>query len=948
MIVRFLLSVIILFGLFISPASADFPVTKISFLVFAEKGMDHALARDYGKRLSAEIGIVPVEFSVIEKLHQDSDGQQIQVEAPLFDYMVNLVISEDLLSININDLHGINVLQDSIDTDSPSNEIIYNFLKRSIVRLQGNKQDSVDLGHPSEQVPQPETLRHVYQGISSYFRGDLFAALESFSQLYENDASFPRTRAWLLRTYRAVSLEDLADTLENIFDSADYYLPINEPKKLDYKSGLVFLGIETDFEDVDGVRFQLGARLVDSLQRQSYGPLIVSDDIEDLKEEFDLLVGIEKASGISWQRAPDFFYQHTVYALLRKNQKRYILEVFFIENLSPEATKKVSIPLSKELETWEQDLDVGVTQLKPSALEYAQTLKSPDVLSKQLSAQYNNASYLELLVQEPWHPEYLGFFPILRGQLSELEFCLRFALHRTLISRIEASHEVRPWVWLAYATFTIPDRFRDEIRCLNARGYIEELTNLSTEYPKHPAGLIAQFNLLLHSLKREEYSKALAEIERLTIALEEKIDTYPNPERMILPALAHIDYWRETLELALGDGETSHQAFETVRKGYIQAYYCDRAEKYPCIKTNPLFLHADSLEAPIKNLKTEMGIALELTPIILRQETTADTVLDILSRNSGSHVALEYAYSFLSNLSQRYENIVSLEKLSELYQVYGAVLMHALSLESVPYDIGTIASLLEPLLEPDTSFRASLWQDYDFIKLRNSLLSKAIEAVLEQRFGYRTNDNLSDLLSSAAGLEYEDLLIQRADRAWKENPIEDRGWLSYADWKHENSSNSELGILYKARIKQLREKFPRGDESSEVMRLYYRFAVVLFQAELYEEAQGLFEAIELWKPGVWKSIGPDSDISLAELKVNALYLRSHQALRDGNLSQALSLAKKAFERADAKQYRLRNYRLETCPYHMLDSILVQFISRIRQGQGAENLDPYSYLGCVLP
>ncbi|MDD4102920.1 MAG: hypothetical protein PHU80_09880, partial [Kiritimatiellae bacterium] len=161
----------------------------------------------------------------------------------------------------------------------------------------------------------PEILKSLYAGMMLHNQGRYIDALPWFEDSKNRKIKVDETDAWIANCYRLSGFPEIADELAE--ENARLYFKQGGPT-LNAQSdpGVALLGVTAGSGIPRGLAERTSMLLIDRLHEAAGVTVLASEDIAGMRDEYDLLLGLEKVKGTTWRQVPPILLKEAITAHL--------------------------------------------------------------------------------------------------------------------------------------------------------------------------------------------------------------------------------------------------------------------------------------------------------------------------------------------------------------------------------------------------------------------------------------------------------------------------------------------------------------------------------------------------------------------------------------------------------------------------------------------------------
>lgn len=753
----------------------------------------------------------------------------------------------------------------------------------------------------------PELWALMYSGMVLHNEGRYIDALEKFYEVETCKVKIAETRPWIRSCFRLAGFKEIDEALAKIYQNASTNRASadNLPKQSD--PGVSLLGITVAPDAPISLTGPLGIELLDNIHKVTGTTVLAAEDIARLRDEYDLLLGLENVKGTTWKAAPPLFLKNAVTAHIIEENSQTMLRLCLVENCNPLAIRETRAALPSEYSQWKATIADTTKRLFENAMNASPTWQSPPLLIgateqellKRLTNKYNDFDYLKLLTLNPTMTGCLQFKSLAVSDFFE-------GLARWTLRSLPPNDPDRPWIEFAIVANSVETScstystgHRKKFNPL----HVGQFRILAQKYPDHPVGIVSRYNMLISEMQPDNFERTQVEIGFLVSAMQ-ALNAEPNGSKYnINNALQLIKAMELALKYALGKpgGEPGEMLvrYNGLILLAIYDYAKIRPDYYPRLApgfsfSNFMPMNQSMFLRPVNGEK--MRLDLEAFCVLRDQNKMPMDILRAAIDKQGKntelsrYIALKYA-----PMTAIWEKDWKPEDLRVVYD--------------------EVNSSIQQLLKHDPPLCTSG-------EIRN-----------QTHFINNARHYLKDLASSDTG----------ADIQSKENVSRAKGEKPLVVVDNPLEMNCEP-----SKLSRLHELFDHVPKSHEIAFLYCRFALTFFRQERYDLAEPLLEQILTWTDS--KGRPPEKQVYV--LSSYLLALLKH---RNGNTPEALRLAKNALDFIEkypqAYKQVPKTYMLYQsidvkgngawCEPGELKSWLIKFVQAMRENPDLPFIDLYN-------
>ncbi len=736
----------------------------------------------------------------------------------------------------------------------------------------------------------PETLEVFYKGLLLHNQGRYFEAMPLFRDAYQRDNRLREPIRWLRSCYRLTGFKEIDENYAAQMRNAK-----NNPFRFSAPSarivqsdpGVSLLGVTAGPGERSTPAGPLGMLLIDSLHVHTGLPVLLAEDLASLREEYDLLVGLEHTRGTTWQTAPPLLLTDAVTAHLRKEDGKLRLRLCSVRHLDPMSIRAVTVTLD-DGERWKKKIEEAVAQLYPADGSQRGAWKPPapvigeteSQLLARLKVRYHDEDCLKLLALNPAHIWYVGRFPLRRREPLLYRTPAQIGLEAWAIRQMPLDHPERPWFEFAYLKYFGPHT-RPDRNVANPPDYLTQLKRLANRYPKHLVGLVSRYNLMLFELSPNNYESVQQRMAKIIAEVEAAHSPRVPPH-----TLAAIKRMESALRYVLR--KPGGRPAKLIRDGF-----CIQATHYPRSSTvgmNPGALTGNpTLENELLQPDSLAKMHLELRAYLMLRDHDAippSFYRKLIQRYGSGSDPVKYAVLRFGQVTTNRRLTEEMKAdLAVLCAAYGRAVVELFQADPVPlrrYEPGSVVHNLKRL--------ARRWPaDGAFVQPYKLARDAALRAFVEGRLHHLSDPDVElffRLIAQDNDPECEAIVRNWAKGSWDNDPLTDHRWLAYTRWKKPHGTKLDVANAYREYLPRLHQRYDHQPKTARVARLYGQFVIVFYRAGDYQTARPLLEQIVNWRDDKGEPPAP-------ETHALALYLLALLHQGDGNTPRALELATKS-------------------------------------------------------
>jgi hypothetical protein len=693
----------------------------------------------------------------------------------------------------------------------------------------------------------PEIWALMYSGMVLHNEGRYIDALEKFYEVETCKVKIAETRPWIRSCFRLAGFMEIDEALEKIYQNASTNRASadNLPKQSD--PGVSLLGITVAPDAPISLAGPLGIELLDNIHKVTGTTVLAAEDIARLRDEYDLLLGLENVKGTTWKAAPPLFLKNAVTAHIIKDSAQIILRLCLVENCNPLAIRETRTALPSEYSQWKATVADAARHLFTDATNTLPAWQAPPLLIaateqeliKRLTNKYKDWDYLQLL---RLNPTLTGCLQV--KSLAGSDFFGGLALW--LLHSLPQNDPDRPWIEFAIVANPVLSSY-SSFGCGHSQKvaplYVDQFRILAQKHPDHPVGLVSRYNVLISEMQPDNFERTQAEMDRLVSAMQSLNPELIGTKHNINKALQSIQAMAYALKYALGkpEGEPG-EVMNHINGLLLLGIYGDinvRPDDYPRLGPGFSFLYLQPKDQPI----------------FLRPVNSAKMRLDLEAR-----------------CVLRDQNKMSMDFLRAVIDKQGKN--------------SELSRYIALKYAPKTAIWETDWKPED-LRIVFDEVNNSIQQLLKNAPPSCTTDEIRDQTQFIRDARHylKDLTTNDVGPATRnKEPVP-----SARIEKQPAVVGNPLEMSCEpSNLSRLHELFDNAPKSQEIALLYCRFALTFFRQDRYDLAEPLLEQIVAWKDA--KGRPPERQVYV--LSSYLLALLKH---RNGNTPEALRLAKDALD-----------------------------------------------------
>lgn len=238
-------------------------------------------------------------------------------------------------------------------------------------------QQSLEVHLPALQSPKrsprreklsPETLRLFSRGLLLFNEGRYCEALDYLMETATHDLRFHDPVHWMSACFGALDFREVVDHL-TAFWSGTKNLDAESPRhpnrrlRLELSPGVNLLGVSGGDSTICPEPGAMQRLLSEAIEANRREPVFRSSDWRYLINEYDALIGVEKAFGHGWSRVPLLLFEDTLSAHLTRHGDQWRMDVARIHRLEPETIRRITVELPPDTRKWLDAITDGIRRL---------------------------------------------------------------------------------------------------------------------------------------------------------------------------------------------------------------------------------------------------------------------------------------------------------------------------------------------------------------------------------------------------------------------------------------------------------------------------------------------------------------------------------------------------------------------------------------------------------
>ncbi|MBU4286200.1 MAG: penicillin-binding protein activator LpoB, partial [Verrucomicrobia bacterium] len=253
-----------------------------------------------------------------------------------------------------------------------------------------------------------ESLKSLYTGIMVHNEGRYLDAISNFEDSLSRKFISDETVAWLGSCYRLAGFPEIGGPMESYASTSDY-IPERTSLVSQAEPGMALLGVTAAEGIPDGMAERTAILLIDSLHEASGSTVLVAEDIAGLRDEYDLLLGLDNIKGTTWRQASPILVKQAVTAHLESGDTGLQLRLCMVRDCNPFSICDVVVSLPANNMQWQPLLIKAARELlahveqpgiswSPPRLKFKENQQH---LLEQLEKSFSPTVYLKALTQYP-------------------------------------------------------------------------------------------------------------------------------------------------------------------------------------------------------------------------------------------------------------------------------------------------------------------------------------------------------------------------------------------------------------------------------------------------------------------------------------------------------------------------------------------------------------------
>lgn len=783
--------------------------------------------------------------------------------------------------------------------------------------------------------PQPivELLSHFYQGILLHNEGRYIDAVEHFTDIKSKTGLIQEIDDWIVSSFRVAGMTEVADHWTERPLPPVYWsnrVPTNKPPDsgqtiVEQKDkSIAYLGITCESEQWSRWKSSLNILAMEALGQTGQQMVMASGDMSALRDEYDILVGLEQTQGTKWQSAPDMLFNDAITVHIVDQSGNPAVYMCRMRGRNPNKITEVQLPLPADINQWKATFSKGMKELVNADQKAKPWTPPPTVIGYSLNdllnvlvTNYTDWNYIRAIILDPSQTVTM----INRETYTRFKYGHNWEQHpsqilrtheidivRWLLRILPENHPEKPWLEFLEASCDNPSvRLRWDNQ--NPVYKPEIFQRIAEKYPSHPVGLLARYNELVMNLRPSNMTVIQLKIAEVV----ERLDRMHSPDirRSTMEAIHKVNH---ALQYSVGKTEqTPPDIFPYFNPVLLSD--CEVA----ALNTGDACSIPQGYRSLAPVTKEQMQIdwdAIFEGPRI--NLITMRFVRSLVERYGRGTKAANYALFKYANIINPISTPTSTKENKDdvtfVKQTYSELMANELKLEqeaNAPKMTNVMDIAI--LIETANSYREANSTN-DFKQTKAQIIQDLIQGRIifdpphnpdkcsicrqgykescsrKQRAERQENQrNFVKLFSSDKPSEVDVLLRPIIEKEWGEGPLEDYVWRSYCEWLNFKRPIKEIAAFaYSPYLKRLHELYDDKPKTAEIVCLYMQFAIILYRIEQYDLACPLLEQIVQFKD----EKGMPFDVGMHAM---SLYLMSLLKVRDKNYPEALALAKETLK-----------------------------------------------------
>jgi len=774
-------------------------------------------------------------------------------------------------------------------------------------------------------------------------QGRYFEASDLLLGAYESDNRLLPAIRWLQSSYRLGGFEEISASIDNFLKTArenprSLTDAINHPKSINGAAGVALLGLTMDAHSPGDLKGPLTMALIDALHAATDQPVLLCEDIAQLRAEYDVLTGLENVQGTTWREAPALLLARSITAHLESGKDGgWQLRLCAIRELDPGRIEDQVVNLPNESADWKIKITDALRKLLGEDTGLAAAWKPPaaviaeneEKLSIALKSQYDDPTLLKLLHVNPDQFDLLWKFPKNRSGVSPLANALRAGMQDWIWMHLPKTSIQRPWIDLQFIEARHGQKL-DE--------FIPLLREFVNKNQRNPAGAVAKFNLLLYDLNEDNIASTEKGIDEVLPVFRHMPEKQFTPQRIQM-----VEQMRDLLRCAMGQPVAN--ALDLKPCGTIhhpQVFLPDpwlapMPQHLTVIKKMKDWFEDDSLQA--ERCKVDVAF---YHSVLHREEIPVGLMKQIIEEHAKepallTYIMVGYGHDFFDRKEFQQGEIADAATIySRFVDAITGIL--SIKLEGPDFKASLRAGFDVALIIDLRASTQELLRNQPVFREARARLSRAIvQAIINERFRDWGNGGNCMLLLDRSGAfsdpECDRFLRERAEQSWKTDPTRDSFWSDYMGWHWRSFAPGERTAEFLKHLPELEALRAKNPWSLRMTELYFQFAEGFYTDSKYEQAKDVLEAIAASK-------SETVTIPEPEIRAHAFYLLSMLRQRDGDTPGALRIAQAALDEMRDDKFREAGLPLK--------SEITGYIGKLRADPNLPFKNPYAAAATPVP
>ena len=765
----------------------------------------------------------------------------------------------------------------------------------------------------------PEILECFYKGILLHNEGRYLNAAEAFNRAAGTAGGLHEEREWSRSSFRLAGWPEIDKAIATDPTWGQYRARKAKRLTTHMKSGVAFIGVTTPADTSPVLSTQLGMLIVDGLHKATRSKVFTVSGLAHLRDEYDLLLGLDNTKGTTWDTAPAMMLNQLVTAHCRVKGDGYALSMCLVTNALPVGIHAVQVDLSQSREAWERAIFDGLSVLlsrDPPSPSWDVPLildESETELVKRLNKKYSDWDYLRLLSRNPDHLEFLlqasPHGPVSHGMVNWL-------------LRNLPDVPARPWFEMATITHPLGET-------------IERYQALSVKYPDHLAGLFAKYNTLLMTVTIKTLTETQKDISRIIARSEQELEPYKSSHdgKWFVRTIDTMREIESSMRLALG--QAGGKSTNLLRNG--GTVHVPWGRVFPDIASpTTLPLLRDKLVEP--NSAEKMLIDWSVYVVMRDNDRISANFMKKLTESFKDrqdlvqYLFLKYGPAFvILRRGDKHDAVFE-----EMFLKYTDVLITFFNSKAVPLRAYHSTCLLEGTRNIAWRFKNP---SLPYVEATRQVQKAALRAFLDKRLlPAKSSSGVGMFLSSIEAwknVEAREAIMLNIAKSWVGPVSSDRDalWGNQTEWLCNNATKQEQAKFFGKYVDKLRAKYRDKPKDRGVVYLYGQFVIVFLRAGEYDTAEKLIREILGWKKDEANKKHVDG------IRPMCLFLLANLEHRNGNVPSAFRLAKQSLPscRGGLLSFSSATNRSQ---YGSIKAMTVDLINRLRKDPNAPFRNPY--------